>query len=801
MKSTRNILLALLFSLIGWCAWGQDQNTEDYHIYPTDSVVVHLPIYNNTIFIKKNPSHGDLRINSDNSEFRVVYDPDNSFLGLDTFQIIYFVPGDNNGLTKKSLRAIIQVSKFMLHDDEMAVFTDDTLLLDVLGNDVINDSSARINYLPIASRSGLLISSDSLALLFSGGPGPMVEHLSYRVCDGGGYCETAKLKLIVKAHQADADQTIVKFMRKNETLEFEYPYDSMQVATDAGHGDLSVAGNQLIYKVDSAFTGIDTFAIGFGNSSALHTFIIHVLDVAQPNVLAFDDYFYTLTNQTVKVDLLKNDFIRDLEVTLIDNPEHGSVVRLSNGIYNYTPNTDFNGIDAFVYKACETNSDVCEYGAVYVTTAMFAPDYTSRLATAKNTDINISYPFPASGYRVSTEVWPLHGSIIPNRNKVDFKYDPADDYVGQDSFKVKYYLMSDPSVYYIVRVVMDIFDVQTNCNDHCLWPGDHNNDGRVDMRDLTFMAPFIGYSGPARDTDLNNIWIGQSSNDWQVSSGDVNIKYSDSDGNGIITDGDTTMLAANYKKTHGIRYNRDNNSSQLPIKLKSDKEYYYPGDSIIIDVKIGDDSWPIQNLTGFTATFNFSDAFNDQSLTGNIGDNSWLSESASLIHMIKKPLPRSLDFGAARIGGSGVPGHGKIGVIKGIIDESIEGFRLLDGVYYAPIDINEATITTEDGMEFRYTPQTVYIPIIVNQKPIASNNKKLIAYPNPVNDQLTIETTDTDNEIISVDIYSINGQHISRIDNINKNKFQLNFGNYSPGLYLAKSFTNSGVEVIKVEKF
>ena len=801
MKSTTKVFLTLLFSLMGWCVWAQDQSTEYFHIYPVDSVVVHLPIYNNTIFIKKNPSHGDLRINSDSNEFKVVYDPNNSFLGLDTFQIIYFVPGNNNGLTKKSLRAIVQVSKFMLKDDDYTVWTTDTILLNVLGNDVIGDSSARINYLPIKPVANLYISADSLAVMYVGSTFPHVEHLAYRVCDLNGYCESAKLTVVYKAPQADADQVFTKFMRRDETLEFDHPYDSMLINSNVHHGDLSLLGTKLTYTPDSAFTGLDTFAIGFSNSGAIHTFIIDVLDVDQPNVLAFDDYFYTLTDQTVKVDLLKNDFIRDLEVTLIDNPEHGTVTRLSNGIYNYTPNSGFNGIDAFVYKACETNSDVCEYATVYVTTGMFAPDYTSRLATAKNTDINITYPFPASGYRVSTEVWPLHGSIIPNRNKVDFKYNPADDYVGLDSFKVKYYLLTDPSVYYVVKVVMDVFDVQTNCNDRCLWPGDHNDDGRVDMRDLTFMAPFVGYSGPTRDNSLNGVWIGQASDDWQVSNGDVNIKYSDSDGNGIITDADTTLLSQNYKKTHGISYSRGDNSSQLPFKLKSDKAYYYPGDSITIDIKIGDDTWPIQNLTGFTVSFNFSDAFNDGSLHGNISDQSWMSESASLIHLVKKPLPRSLDFGAARIGGSGVPGHGKVGVIKGIIDESIEGFRLIDGVFYAPIDINEATVTTEDGMEFRYTPQTVYIPIIVNQKPFKSIDKKLIAYPNPVSSLLTIEPTNVNDQILSADIFSISGQHIKQIDKINKNKFELNFGNYPQGLYLVKSFTTSGVEVIKVEKF
>ena len=42
-------------------------------------------------------------------------------------------------------------------------------------------------------------------------------------------------------------------------------------------------------------------------------------------------------------------------------------------------------------------------------------------------------------------------------------------------------------------------------------------------------------------------------------------------------------------------------------------------------LSIGDQSLPVLNLNGFTVSFNFSEAFNDASLSAEFNDNNWLS--------------------------------------------------------------------------------------------------------------------------------------------------------------------------------
>lgn len=796
------VFLVFLIS-IGWQrATAQDQYKEFYNIFPTDTVVTYVPYYANQLFVVKEPTHGEFKADTVGNEYRLRYIPGSGFLGLDTFQVVYYVPGENNSLSKKSKQVIIQVSSFILRPDVFTVFSDDTLDLDPLANDDLAGQQIKLRFLATPTTSNLSLSADSLKINFTGSGKPRVENLSYTACSADGNCETGNFKLIVRSHAPNSDKTFHYFVKKNNTLHVDHPYDSMYIASAPAHGDGQIDDFSIAYTPDSAFFGIDTIFIGFTNSAATHQLIINVLDLEKNNLLVTNDYFYVLTNHKGKLDVLKNDFTQDLTVTIFDQPSHGSLSRFSNGVYNYTPDADFSGLDAFIYQACEPNSNTCEYGVAYVTVDQFAPDYTSRLSTAKNTPINLDYPFPVAGYTLYITNYPDHGRFTQDQNnRNNYIYAPAQNFVGLDSLEIKYCLNSDPSTCYQVKIYIDVYDVLNACSANCLWPGDLNADGRVDMRDLTFIAPYIGVNGKPRDTSLNSTWIGQNSDDWQRSANKVNLKHADADGNAILTAADTSWLANNYRKTHGIKVNRAYNSSQLPFKLRSDKAYYDPGDSITIDVSIGDDSWAIQDLTGFTVSFSFSSAFDPSSLRGIIYDDSWISQQAAVLHMVKKPAARILDFGAARIGGIGTPGHGKVGVIKSIVDEQINGFRDEDGIIYASIDINEGSITTAEGMEYTYPATTVRIPIRVTTPPIGNNGSQVVVFPNPVSAQLYIRSTQVDNLIESVAIYSISGQLINQIQKINANNFEINLGNYTPGLYLVKTFTNNGVEISKVQKF
>ena len=88
------------------------------------------------------------------------------------------------------------------------------------------------------------------------------------------------------------------------------------------------------------------------------------------------------------------------------------------------------------------------------------------------------------------------------------------------------------------------------------------------------------------------------------------------------------------------------------------------------------------------------------------------------------------------------------------------------------------------------------IPVIGN-----SQVKKLIAYPNPVSDILTIESSSKEEGSCKIDLINASGHAIlnQRIDVIN-GRFDIDMSDVSPGPYLLKIMTNKTVEIIRVIK-
>ena len=200
---------------------------------------------------------------------------------------------------------------------------------------------------------------------------------------------------------------------------------------------------------------------------------------------------------------------------------------------------------------------------------------------------------------------------------------------------------------------------------------------------------------------------------------------------------------------------------------------------------------------GFATSFSFYSAFDGESLYANIIRGSWINADKSSLDLVKKVSTRLIDVGSSRIAAKGVAGQGPVAVIKTTIVESMDGFKDEDGVIYGQIDINESVVTDDEGNEFFFAPQTFYVPIIVKQT--VNNQAQLVrAFPNPTQDQITIEPLNKNNTIHQVVVYDILGNKVLNFDRINDKKLYINLGRLPAGLYLAKTFTSLGSEVVKV---
>jgi len=83
-----------------------------------------------------------------------------------------------------------------------------------------------------------------------------------------------------------------------------------------------------------------------------------------------------------------------------------------------------------------------------------------------------------------------------------------------------------------------------------VWPGDINNDGIINNNDFSFSGKYLCELGPPRDI-VNIEWKAYTAQDWGIvdSLTGLDIKYHDTDGNGIINTSDLNAIVANQGKT------------------------------------------------------------------------------------------------------------------------------------------------------------------------------------------------------------------------------------------------------------
>ena len=78
-----------------------------------------------------------------------------------------------------------------------------------------------------------------------------------------------------------------------------------------------------------------------------------------------------------------------------------------------------------------------------------------------------------------------------------------------------------------------------------VWPGDTNNDGKVDSADVSLIRRYWGLTGPARQNGSLK-WKGQPAKSWKTKEE----TFADANGDGIINQEDYLSIGLNLGKTH-----------------------------------------------------------------------------------------------------------------------------------------------------------------------------------------------------------------------------------------------------------
>jgi Ca2+-binding RTX toxin-like protein len=206
----------------------------------------------------------------------------------------------------------------------------------------------------------------------------------YEACDPDGICSSANVDINVTAvpdPPLAVDDTAAIVANTPVAIDVlandsDPDLDSLSIsafdATTANDGTVSLsADDELVYNPPAGFVGADTFSYtasdGGLTDSALVTVTVEP-DLSPPS--ADDDTATTPEDAAVAIDVLANDLDNDgtidpSSVTISTPPASGTASVQSDGTVLYTPASDFNGSDQFVYQVCD-NDSLCDTALVTV---------------------------------------------------------------------------------------------------------------------------------------------------------------------------------------------------------------------------------------------------------------------------------------------------------------------------------------------------------------------------------------------------------------------------------------------------
>ncbi|MGB9770889.1 MAG: T9SS type A sorting domain-containing protein [Candidatus Kapaibacteriota bacterium] len=189
----------------------------------------------------------------------------------------------------------------------------------------------------------------------------------------------------------------------------------------------------------------------------------------------------------------------------------------------------------------------------------------------------------------------------PNLAVVEFIFEDAEAVVTENGIGKIIKLKSQPTLLNIHGFV----DV---------WPGDANNDGIVNINDVSTVALYLGY-GPSKQ-NFRSFQRLKASTDWfaQIALGwdSLAVTYADCDGDGEVTINDMLVIPLNFGKTHQLLNTAPNeetdkalevvsahNESTIPFTVLADE----PIVGFVGEIAINDYFYQPSNSTWYTQKF------------------------------------------------------------------------------------------------------------------------------------------------------------------------------------------------------
>lgn len=719
--------------------------------------------------ILKHPKIGSVNFNRTGSGYLLTYNNK----GIAEYDSVVFTADGE-------IHAYALKNQFLRTQEDYYLTTvGETQLLDVLAND---ESYLNIHLADIPFEEGVYadIQGDKIRLQ---SPAPGLYHFFYTACDDLGHCDETKVTVFTLDPAASVN-TIVLSEVTEQQLTLPLPTADYQLmSSDIQHVYPDGEGN---FTVDLFRRDMGENEIIFENPAGKRLrYRINFIDKWGENRLNTSDKIFLHPDTQAEVDLSNNDFW--LNVYGILPASAGiQVKKTGGGKVEITPRPGFMGKASFQYITCAYPR--CDTTTVDVFVDHFAP---ARDRFEFYIDPSKSYyiPFytPNPDYQLSIVNQPDQGVLTTADQGRALLYTPNTGFDGQDNAKIRYTYETQSGYFHsehYIRFLTSPHGFRGNCTD-CVWPGDTDQNGIVDLADILAIARYIGEKGAPRLH--GDIWKEQGSYPWNNYEGH-DLQHADADGDGLISLQDLEVIKNYFGQTHGL-YADPMTWMDVPVVVVQSRDDLAPGEDITFEFTIGDENHKLFNVTGFSTDVKIEGSELSPADVEVVRDETnWLKA-----HQPTMSLKTSSEgygqvaAGEYRARSVGVKGYGTALKLRIIVEDEVEGFRSMRAKSKNVLKFifRNIKVHTQNGT-IALPDQEIEIPIRPADPPSDRVLEEPRVFPNPAHDEVSLHWPQTD-QTVSLQIQDLNGKQYQSFSwESNAQNARIPIDQLAPGMYILR---------------
>lgn len=762
--------LFVLMVFVIQMVWNNKIGAQSLSFYKSEKVVVSSRWMKNIPSadlpqILQYPKLGTAQISEAGGGFVLRYDNQ----GIAEYDTIVFQAGGE-------IHAYALKNKFVVTADDYHMGTSDSsFLVDVLVNDV---SYSDLQLTDVAFSEGVSAWIENQKIRVDAAD-PGLYYVYYTACDASQNCDEAKLTLLIPDPRKNRDTIVLKDVLEQK-LVLPLPDDSYRLVR---------SGPENIFTEDASFE-VHFFRQDFGENEIVFqsgdgktlVYQIDFVNKWRKNGLNSRDRIFMQPGNSVTVDLTENDLWKNIYAVETDHPDltintsGGGVVRIEAG-------NDFEGRTKFSYVTCAfPRCDTTEV-VVYVDHFQPAKEVFDIEVDASEPSV-IPFYTPVRNYTFSILDQPKNGQLSLTADGRGFVFTPASGSKGESVARIRYtHPLPKGNVFrseHQLRFSVSDIAGRTDCED-CVWPGDTDQNGVVDLGDLENIGRFIGEKGGTRRA--GDHWRAQSGTPW-LSFEDSELHHFDADGDGLISEHDVLTILKNYGKEHGI-YANPVVAKNIPVEIVSSQGEIELGEEVVLEFLVGDDDHILTDVNGFSAEIEVDGGMLEKEQVEVIKDQStWLKSYQPTLALKASSGDNQIAVGEFRVRSIGVDGRGTALKIRIIVEDEIEGFRTSRAKSRKAVRIIIKNMTLHAGEDkVRLPDQILELPVKEEDQPVTEEDRVRI-FPVPAGDHVNIRWN-PDTAVRSVTLYNPSGMLIRDYDvTPGEDRMKIDTGGMPDGVYI-----------------